>query len=1017
MIALACLLIGYGAYTLTQARYDVYPDFIQPQLKIKTDAPGLGAGAVEQLVTRPIEQALAGGVPGVEHIRSNSLAGISVVKVIFKGGADLYRRRQLVAERLARLAHQLPLAVHAPVIMPLSASIRWVMVAGLTGPTASPQHLRTIGRWLVKPALIAVPGVSEVVLYGGLVKDYQIQMRPNRMAMYGITIQQILTAAQHSGMLAAGGYIDTPNQRLVIRPHGQTPDLQALRQTVVIQHGSSVVTLGQVANVLIADEPPVGAATVNGHTAVVIFIGLQHGANLLAVTQRLDAALQALAPTLKRQGIVLHSHILRSADFITTALSNLESSLLIGAGLIVLVLSLFLGQWRTALISCLAIPTSILAAIAILTHCGYSLNTMTLGGLAIALGEVVDDAVIDVENISRRLRENKANPRPRPTWRVVLGASLEVRSAVVFATAAVIAVFLPVLGLGGLAGRFFAPMGIAYIAAVVASLFLALTLTPALCLTLLPGDHLKAHETWVLQKLKAGYGRLIAAIERRLWLTLVPTAIFALGSLLLLTKLHTGFLPKLNERNYVVHMALAPGTSLKQSIALGQHVTQALLKLPEVQELEQRAGRSNLGGDILGPQYSEFMLRLKPLTPAQLKSFRRAMRQLFKQFPSALMSYNSVLTERINETLSGFGAPVAVEVLGNNLAALRSTAAKVSRDLSRVRGATGVHLQTATRVPEIGIWPRRRALKQWGLQWGTVAAAVQTAYRGDNAARLYKGIEQFNLTVILPPQWRNHVSAIGNLWINAPGGKLVRLRQVARIRQSRGYYAISHLDGRRAIVVTAHLTGRSVTGFVAAAKKLIAAKVHPGGDIYIQFAGAARAAAKAQRSLLVHAAIAMVVILLLLGIVMGHVRNVLLLLLNLPMALAGGVWSVYLAGGLLSLGALVGFITLFGITLRNSIMLLSHYQHLVQHEKQPWNAQTAAMGAADRLPAILMTALVTALGLLPLALGSGAPGREIEGPLAQVIVGGLITATVLNLLVLPALALRFGRFTAARATA
>ncbi|MCL5945550.1 MAG: efflux RND transporter permease subunit [Planctomycetes bacterium] len=1008
IIALAFILLGYGTYSITHARYDVYPNFVPPQLTIKTLAPGFSPRQVEKLVTTPIEQALAGGV-GARTTYSHSLQGISVIKVLFPSATNIYRDQQAVSQRLAQVSGTLPPDVHTPVLMPINSSIRWVTVVGITSKTNDIRQLRTVADWIMQPRLLAVHGVSEVAIYGGLQKDYRIELIPVRLIQYGLTVRQVLAAARSATGLEGAGFVTTPNQTMTLRVHGQIQSLQQLGETTVAKHGSHVITLADVADIRLSHLPQVGAVSIMGQPGVLLMIGQAYGSNLLKVSAGVTKALRSLQPVLAQKGVVLHGKILQSADFITVALHNLMDSLLIGAGLVILVLVLFLGDWRTSLISCLAIPLSLLAAITILIHLGQTINIMTLGGLAVAIGEVVDDAVIDVENITRRLRINALAAVPRNALGVVLHASLEVRSAVVFATFAVILVFLPIFGLGGLAGRFFTPLGMAYIAAVLSSLLLALTLTPALCMTLLPQVAVNRHDAWLTGHIKAGYRRLLTMVETWRVAVIMLVVAVTLTGLALAPFLKTEFFPRLNERNYVVHMALVAGSSLQQSIAIGNRVTAGLRKISYIQEIEQRSGRSNLAGDVLGPQYSEYLVRLKPLTPTQAKKFRADMAKLIKTFPGVLLYYNSVLSERINETISGSGAPVAVQIIGNKFADIEKASAMITAVLKKVPGSRSVAPQTAWNAPEIQISLRRRQLQRWGLSPMDILARIDLLVHGLTIEHIYHGIRIWPLVVTMTPHIAHRIARIREIPIRTPDGTWIPLSDVARVYEGRGFYLISHINGQRAQMINIHLKGVTAGEYVKAAQQAMA-KIHLPAGVLVNFTGSAEAAARAQHDLLVHSGIAVVGIVLLLFIVLKNINNVLLLLMNLPLALVGGVLAAWMNGGVLSLGALVGFITLFGITLRNSIMLMSHYQHLVNREGRTWNVQTAMDGAVDRLPAILMTALVAALGLLPLALGAGAPGREIEGPLAQVIVGGLFTSTLLNLIVLPTLAARWARF-------
>ncbi len=1008
IIALAFILMAYGVYSIVRARYEVYPNFVAPQLKIKTVARGFSPSQVEKLVTTPIEQALAGGV-GARAMYSNSLQGMSIVKILFPGNSNIYRDEQAVSQRLAQVSGALPPNVHTPVLMPLVSSIRWVTVAAITSKTNDIRQLRTVADWVIQPRVLAVRGISELAIYGGQQKDYRIALRPGRLIQYKVTVGQVIKAARGATGLVGAGFVTTPNQTMTLRVHGQVRSLKQLGETVVAQHGSQVVTLSDVAHIGLSHLPQVGAASIMGKPGVLMMIGEAYGSNLLHVSARVRKALASLKPLLAQQGITLHDHILIAADFITVALHNLVDSLLIGAGLVILVLALFLGDWRTSLISCVAIPLSLLAAIIVLSYLGYSINTMTLGGLAVAIGEVVDDAVIDVENIVRRLRINALAEKRRNPLAVVLHASLEVRSAVVFATFAVILVFLPIFGLGGLAGRFFAPLAVAYIAAVLSSLFLALTVTPALCMALLPQVAVTRHDAWSTSHMKTVYRRLLNVVERWRIAVLVLVTLVTLAGLAVIPLLKTELLPRLNENNYVVHLALAAGTSLKQSMSIGNRIEADMRKIPYTRYVVQRAGKPALAGDVHGPQYSAYQIRVKSLSAAQAVKFRADMANVIKKFPGAVISYNSILSELINQAMSNSGAPVVAQVIGNNFAALHRGSVMVAAALKKVRGARSVQAQSASYAPEIAVRLRYAQLKRWGLSPMRVLDRIHMLIRGRLVGRIYHGTRVWPVEVTMARHYGNRIAAIGRLPIRSPSGTWVRLSHVARIYERRGFYLISHVNGQRARLIDIQLKGVTAGQYVKTATQTIA-KLHLPPGVAVSFTGSAEAAAKAQHDLLVHSGIALVGIVLLLFVVMRYASNVMLLLINLPLTLVGAVLAAWFCGGVLSLGAMVGFITLFGITLRNSIMLMSHYQHLVTQEGRTWSLQTAIEGAVDRLPAILMTALVAGLGLLPLAIGSGARGREIEGPLAQVILGGLFTSTLLNLSVLPTLAARWAKF-------
>ncbi len=1007
VIALACAWLFYGVYSLRTARYDVFPNFAPPQVSIQTEAPGLAPEQVEQLVTTPIENAII-GVTGVETVRSGSIQGLSDITVIFQNTASIYRDRQVVAERLATLAGQLPAGI-TPVMAPLTSTTSWVMEMGLYSEKLSLMDLTTVAQWVVKRRLLVVPGVANVSVFGAMTRQIQIQYNPEKLIQHNIAVTDVIAAAQQATAIRGAGFISTANQRIILQTQGQSLTPEAMSRTVLVRSRGANLTLGDVANVVNAPAPPAGGASVDGRPALVLVIHSQYGANTLEVTQGIDQALAELRPDLTKEGIEINSNVFRSADFIFTSLANVRASLEIGAVLVIVILFLFLFNFRTAAISCTAIPLSLLGAVILLGRTGQSVNTMTLGGLAIAIGEVVDDAVIDVENIYRRLRENQAAAHPRKAWRVVLEASVEVRSAVVYATFAVILVFFPVLTLSGVAGRLFSPLGMAYIWAILISLLVALTVTPALCMALLVNRDLPPVEPPIVRVLKRGYRRVLLGVERWPRLVIAMVALIIFAGVFLLPALKTTFLPQLHERNLTLHLAMVPGTSIRQSLREGARVTRALLKTPYVKVVAQRAGRATLSSDVLGTHASELPFVLNIRTGDQYEAAMDDIDKTLAKIPGALLSVNGFLVERVNETLSGYSAGVAVNVFGNDLDALDVKAREVARALSGIRGVSGVQLVSPPGTPQVVVRLRPQALERWGFDPVQVLNAVRTAYNGDITGQIYQGDRVFDVSVILDPTDRRTVAQIDDLPLRGPDGNYIPLGQLADIYESSGRYIVQHEGARRVETVTCNVGGSDLNGFLAAARRRISRISFPPGT-YVTFAGAAAAQAKSHRDLLVHSLLVGLGIILLLSLVMGNYRNLMLVLLNLPFALVGGVFAAWITHTDLSLGALVGFVTLFGITLRNSIMLISHYEHLVDADGMSWGLEAALRGASERLAPILMTALVTGLGLLPLALGSGDPGREIEGPMAIVILGGLITSTILNLLILPTLSLRFGRF-------
>jgi len=1009
VISLSCLLAGYGIYALYGSKLDVFPEFAPPLAIIQTEAPGLSSEQVEVLVTRPIENAI-GGTPGLETLRSKSLQGLSLVTITFRDSMDIYRARQLAAERLATLAGELPRGVSPPALLPLISSTGVAMVIGLTSDTRSQMALYDLAEWTLRPQLLGLPGIADVVVFGGEVPQFQIQLDPQKLVRYGLSLQDVLNAATRSTGVRGAGFLENANQRIVINTEGQIQTAEQLAQVIVSYKNGTGIHLGDIARVVIGPAPAVGAASIGGKPGVMLIIESQYRADTMSVTGSVEKALTNLQPVLAANQVALRRDIFRPANFIQAAIGHLRTALLLGGALVVAVLFLFLLNVRTAFISATAIPLSLLSAVAVLRYFDISLNTMTLGGLVIALGEVVDDAIVDVENIFRRLRENQTLATPVSAAQVVLNASIEVRSAVVFATFIVALVFMPVLSLSGVAGKLFAPLGIAYILAILASLGVALTITPALACVLLTMKPLQADEPRLIKGLKARYGGLLSRIERRSWLLISVIAALCVAALATLPFLGASFIPQLKEGHYTVHMAVAPGTSLAESMRIGGEVSAALSTIHGVRLVAQRAGRAADMVDPAGVNSSEFEVDLLPLSGSEQARILLEIQRTLDRFPGLTTSVNTFLTERIDETISGYTAPVIVNVFGNNLDILDAKAQEIARVLSRTPGAIGISVQSPPGTPQLVVRLRQDQLTRFGFEPVDVLEAIQAAYQGVAVAQVYQDNRVYDVSVSLRPASRESPADVGSLALRNLQGVTVPLRELAHIYQAVGRYQIQHTGGQRLQTVTSNVSGRTVSDFVQEAQAQIKRQVVFPKGTYVVFAGEAQARAQSQRDLLVNAGIAGIGIVLLLFMALHSTRALLLVLVNLPFALVGGIATVLVTGGNLSLGSMIGFVTLFGITLRNSIMLISHYEHLVDQEGLTWGTEAARRGASERLVPILMTALVTALGLLPLAIYSGAPGNEIEGPMAIVILGGLVTSTVLNLLVLPTLALRFGRF-------
>lgn len=1009
VLALACITILYGIYTVQHAKVDIYPEFAPPEVVVQTEAPGLAPEEVETLVTRPVEYAL-NGTPNLVSIRSQSIQGLSVVTIIFQDKTEIYRARQMVNERLGEVAPQLPQGVQPPAMAPLVGATSLTLIIGLTSNSQTAMDLRTFADWTVRPRLLAVPGVARVANFGGEIKELQIQLLPDRLAALHVSESEVVSAARVASGVRGAGFIETDSQRIVLNTRGNTVTTSELGQAVLTTATGQKIRLQDVAHVIAAPEPAIGGASIMGAPGVMVEVSAQYGANTLEVTQNIEKALDELKPAIASAHIHLYPDLFRPANFISTSVHNISTALLFGGILVALVLIVFLFNIRVALISLTAIPLSLLIAILVLDWFGQSLNTLTLGGLAIAIGEVVDDAIIDAENIYRRLREAPKPVSGSHLLQIVWEASLEIRSAVVYATFVVAMVFLPVLTMSGIQGRLFAPLGWAYILAILASLLVALTVTPALCCVLLRsvGEH--ASEPSYIRKLKRAYQQMLQALATHTNMLIAAAALVCLLALAAIPFLGGEFLPEMREGHYILHTMTLPGTSLRETERVGRLVTGALLKDKDVRLVSQQIGRAEQADDTSGVNYSEFHVDLKPSAEADPDEVKNRLRETVAKIPGLSVSINSFLIERMEEIISGSTGDVAVHIYGDDLDALDREANRAAAVLRTLQGAQDIQVESPPGAPELNIRESTAKLLQFGFQPSNVLDAIQTAYQGSIVGQVYDENRVFNISVILDSQARHNPELVSSLLLRNSLGIQVPLRQLADISEASGRYSIAHDATRRRQTITCNVSGRDVASFVSEAEQTLRAKVRVPTGSYITVGGVSDARARAQQDLVVHSLIAGAGVIILLSVVFNNLRNLLLVLVNVPFALVGGVFAAFLTGGNLSIGSMVGFVTLFGITMRNSIMIISHFEHLVTKEGETWGPHAVFRGATERLTPVLMTAIVTALGLLPLAVGSGKAGREIEGPMAIVILGGLITSTALNLMVLPVLALRFGRF-------
>lgn len=1004
VIAAALLLLAYGGVVLAHAKLDVFPDFVPAQAEVQTEAPGMTAEQVEQLVTRPVEQSV-NGASGVAAVRSESQAGLSTVTVVFAEGSDPYRARQVVAEALGSIG-ALPSGVGTPKVAPLTSSTMDLLKIGFTSDRLSPMQLRDLVQWTVRPRLLAAAGVARATVYGGEVRRIEVQVRPEALAARDLGLGDVLAAARTATGVSGGGYIDTPQQRILIEPRGQAQTAADIAEAPLPPvAGAAPARIGDVAVVRDAPAPQIGDALIMGKPGVLIALSSQYGANTLEATHAVEAALGELGPALKAQGVNVNAGLHRPANFISSALWGIADDLMIGAVLIAVVLFLFLRDLRTVVIAFISIPLALLTAVIVLDALGVTLNTMTLGGLAVALGVVVDDAVIGTENIVRRLRE----AGDADIARVIREASVEVRAPVIYATVMLAAVLLPVLLLHGLQGAFFSPLALSFIVATLASLGVAVAVTPPLALLMIGRARLH-EEPRLLVRAKDRHERLLdRLLDRSGWAvgaTLAAAAVTIAGFMFFNSEL----LPSFREGHFVLGVQGPPGTSLAVMRDYGQRISKDLLAIDGVQSVEQQLGRAEGGEDAFGTERTEFHVELRPkLSGAKQDEVQDRIHKTLDAYPGLTTEVLTFLGDRIGESLSGETAALAVGVYGGDLDTLDKVAAQIAKVLETVPGATDVQVQTPPSTPSVRVDLDFAALARYGVAPADAMDAIDLAYQGATAAQLYQGVRTVDVAVTTPPDLRQDPEAVGELLIRASNGVVVPLKALARVHLTDTRTAISHEGGRARQVVTANPSPRDVARVTKAAQAAIAQKVKLPPGVYLDYTGAAAGAAAARQELLFNSTIAVAGVVALLLIAFRSGRATGLILGSTPFALVGGVVAVGLTGASLSLGSLVGFVTLFGVAARNAILLISHLDHLVTVEGHEWSRETVRLAARERATPILMTALVTALGVLPLALATGQAGREIQGPMAIVILGGLATSTLASLLLLPILTWRYGR--------
>lgn len=1008
VLLMAGALLVWGLMVARSAPVDVFPDLTAPTVAVLTEAPGFAADEVERLVTFPVESVLT-GAGGVRRVRSSSLAGISIVHADFDWGVDVLRARQTVSEKLALAAGALPETVRAPALGPITSIMGEVSFAGLTGADSEPFVLRDFADRVLRRRLLSVPGVAQVSVLGGDAREFRVSLEPERLALHGVGVAAVADALRRANQTVSAGFASAQGTEYVLTAGGRLRGARDVAETVVLDRPGAPVRVADLGAVDEAARPARGAGSVMGRPGVVIGIQKQPEVNTLELARRLDAALDELQRELP-PGATLHRDLLRQADFIEVALRNLVLALRDGALLVVAIVGLFLLNLRATAITITALPLSLIAALLVLDALGHTLNAMTIGGMAIAVGALVDDAVIDVENVFRRLRENalRGVGGRRPVLDVVRDASVEIRASIVFATLIIILVFLPSFFLEGVEGRLLLPLGLTYVIALAASLIVALTVTPVLCLSLLPGARAvrSGHEPAPARLLRRGYERLLAPILRRPALIFAPSLLLLGGAGWSASGLGSSFLPEFQEGALTVTAVTLPGVSLEQSVRLARVAEETLLRQPEVRSVARRTGRAELDEHAEGVEFSEFDVRLVP-DAADKEEFLARLRSELAMAPGLQFSFGQPISHRIDHMLSGTRAAIAVKVFGEDLGELRRIAESAREAMESVPGVVDAAVETQVEVPALRILPDRGALAALGVPAEEFVAVTEALYQGHLATEILAGTARYAVALRLGGE-EPDPAALASTPL-AASGVLHPLGALAEIRRSSSPNKIGHENGERRIVVSCNVVGRDLGAVAeevrAAVDPLIAAEA----GHRVEYAGQFESAARAQARLALLGALVVLGVGFLLHTAFGNARDALLVMTNLPLALIGGVAGVWWSGGVLSIGALIGFIAVFGIAARNGIMLVSHVRHLQLREGVQDFAVAVARGSSERVVPILMTALAAGLALVPLALAGGEPGSEIQTPMARVILCGLLSSTALNLLVVPALYLRCGR--------
>lgn len=1004
----AVLLVGYGSWTTLKMPVDVFPDLTAPTVTVITEAHGLAPQEVESLVTIPIESSV-NGATGVRRVRSSSGIGISIVWVEFDWGTDIYIARQIVNEKLQLVAGHLPPDVPSPTLAPISSVMGEVLFIALRGEGVDPMTVREAADWTVRRRLLAIPGVAQVVPIGGSVRQYQIKLDPDRLRAFEVTLEDVTKALEESNQNSTGGFYVHGAQESLIRAVGRVGSLDDLRNVVVSARSGVPILVGQVADVSVGPAMKRGEGSSNAEPAVVLGITKQPAVNTLELTKRIDKELDAIQSTLPK-GIIVERNKARQADFIESAVSNVSMALRDGAILVAVILFIFLFNIRTTLISLASLPLSLVVAVLAMSAFGITINTMTLGGMTIAIGALVDDAIIDVENVFRRLRENGARPESerRNPDDVIYEASREVRGSIVFATLIVMLVFIPIFFLSGVEGRLLRPLGFAYLVAIGASLVVALTLTPALCSYALRRVGDSTHtDPFVVRHLKRAYAPALQFAVRRPGAIGIGAIALLAATIAIVPFLGRTFLPEFNEGALTVSAVTLPGTSLEESDKLGRRVEEVLRSFPEVVSTARRTGRAELDEHAQDVNAAEIDVRLK-LGERSKEDFLAALRRQLTTVPGVVCTIGGPIAHRIDHMLSGTRASIAIKIFGDDLSELRTTAEQVKQVMSGISGVVDLSIEQQVDIPQLAISFDRETIARYGLRSGALAEVIETAYAGKKVTQVLEQQRTYDVIVRYRDDQRADLEAIRNTVVDTPPGARVPLEMLATIREDVGPNTISRENVQRKVVVSANVGERDLRSVIDDIRSGIDSKVKLPPGYYVVYGGQFESEQSASRTLMLLGLVVVAGILALLYLSFRSLRNALLIMVNLPLALIGGVIAIYFGSGIISVASLVGFVTLFGIATRNGIMLISHYDHLRTVEHAPFD-EAVVRGSMERLSPVLMTALCAGLGLVPLVLAGGEPGNELQAPMAVVILGGLVSSTALNMIVIPALYARVAR--------